>query len=174
MSIVGVDTDGILRNIVNTCIETYERIYHEKSSVTHDTFHHWAIKDNLPKVENDYKFFMDNAYYIFECASKYKGADKLLKDLKKQGHHVAIVTHQFKGLENYTLNWFKRVGLDYDSIHFAKDKSTVKMQYLIDDGLHNLYRVERHGVKPICVAQPWNTKYKGKRLNLEDVISEIR
>jgi 5'(3')-deoxyribonucleotidase len=75
---------------------------------------------------------------IFEDAKPYeKNVSEIIENFQKNNYTIHIVTHQFKGLEKYTINWLYKHKIPYDYITFAKDKNVVKGDYLIDDRLKN-------------------------------------
>jgi len=167
---IGIDIDGICRDMVTPAIQIYKKDYDEFSDITYNKWTKWAMKDNLPKVEKDYEFFYKYAKQLFLFAPMYDNVKFTLNEIKHSGHTIAIVTHQLPGLEKYTLNWLRKNRLPYDSLHFTKDKSIVKLDLLVDDGIHNLEKVQH----PLCLDRPWNQEYKGPRIkSLEEMLKYL-
>jgi uncharacterized HAD superfamily protein len=157
--IIGVDVDGVLRDIITPVIKVYKKEYDYECIVTHNTFYKWRLYDNLPKITNDVAFFKKYSDYIFGSGQYYVQRKDLIKKLIKLGHKVIIVTNQIQGLESLTLDWLNKNSIHYDSIYFVKenkDKFLIKMNYIIDDNLETINMAEKYGVKAICISQAWN------------------
>jgi 5'(3')-deoxyribonucleotidase len=170
---LAIDIDGVCRNMITPAINIYKRDFDPNSTVTYNTWEKWAVKDNLPKIKNDYQFFYKYAKELFLDAPIYPGTKEALMKLRKQGHYIAIVTHQLKNLEHYTAQWVNKHKLQYDSLHFTKDKAKVDIDFLVDDNPINLNRVFEKFRNPICFEQPWNSNYYGLKIKSLDELVEM-
>jgi len=124
----------------------------------------------MPRIKNTYDFYVKNAQRIFEFGAVEDGTRELIEKLKRRECHIALVSHQFRGAEHYSTKWLERNDIYYDSLHFTKDKNLVNTDVLLDDCPANLIRHKN----PVCMNQPWNQEYKGKRIRkLEELLDII-
>ena len=162
-----IDIDGVMRNMAIKAIQTYQCFYDPHTKLTHDDITAYDFRNVMPMIKDLGEFFIQHANNLFYEAPPYPGAIEFVKDLKKDGYNISIVTHQLKETERYTLGWITEHHMPYDSIHFSKDKSMVKGKLLIDDCVDNLEKCVNNSLV-VCLNQPWNQDWKGDRVNSYD------
>jgi len=62
------------------------------------------------------------------------------------------------------MNWLRKHGFKYDTIHFTKDKTIVKGDVTVEDNLENLIECS-WDENVVCFAQNWNKGFSGFRTN---------
>lgn len=170
---IGIDVDGVLRDIMTPIINHYNKTYQQKIKI-HDITN-WNFDQFFPHMPDVYKYaFYENARSTFVDSQPYDGAVNFMKKIH-QKYQVWIITHQYKGNEILTLEWLNKHDIPFHSIAFTPSKSDVGCHVLIDDAPHNLERFtnssNRHA---ICFRQPWNAEWTGKYVNgFDDLFTEI-
>lgn len=169
-----LDVDSVLRNMVDKAIQVYNCFYDSNSNLIHSDIVDYDFRKQMPLIADLNQFFKAHAENVFYNARPYDGAIDFVKNLKKDGHDIHIVTNQLPGTEKYTLEWLMENQVPYKSLHFAKDKTILNGDMLIDDYVSNLEKCT-NGVTPICVNQPWNQQWEGIRMyNYEQLRGYIR
>lgn len=95
--------------------------------------------------------------------------------LKEDGHTLKIVTSRSdaicskryetkRDIQRQTISSLDFYDVEYDELHFVKDKSSVRMDILFDDAPHQLDKVQTVGVHPVCITTSHNTKYQGVKV----------
>ena len=157
---IKLDVDGVLRDCVTPLLDIYNKKHDD--NVKYSEIKSWDIGQYLKKDEEYKNYFTKYPEQIFRDSPMYNpDTASILKSIQEK-YKIHITTHQFKGLENYTVEWLHKNNIPYDYISFAKDKNVVKGNILIDDGVHNLDG--DLGEVQICYSQPWNTEWKGLRV----------
>ena len=162
--IIKLDVDGVLKDMVTPSIQIYKEYYDSRDNTVYDDIKVYNMSIAMPGITDFYKFFMEHGKYIFGEAKPYDGAVDFVKELKKQGHTIAITTNQIRGLEKYTIKWLQQYHIPYDSLHYSKDKSLIKGDLLIDDCIDNLLSCKDQEFVA-CFSQPWNQEWTGLRFN---------
>jgi len=166
-----LDIDGVQRDIVTTCIQIYKEYYDPKDTTVHSDIQVFDLSVKMPLITDKYKFFTENAKYIFGEAKPYDGALDFVKELDAISN-IHIVTNQIKGTEKYTIDWLEQYKIPYKSLHFTDYKHIVKGDILIDDYIDNLIGFTG---TPICYSQCWNKGFDGIRMDsYEEIINYIR
>lgn len=92
-------------------------------------------------------------------------APHYLADWRAQGHKVKIVTARghlvedqvFRGVVLFdTARWLKKNRIEYDSLHFVRDKTEVPMDVLIDDSPDHLEGCWFEGARAVVMDRPYN------------------
>lgn len=78
--------------------------------------------------------------YIFRVGKPFEGAKYVLEKLQDEGHSIHIITHRFFGSLSHssTEAWLNNNEIPFDTLTFAKDKSIVGVDLLLDDLDKNL------------------------------------
>jgi len=171
---IGIDCDDVLRDFVPKCLEIYNKKYNTNATLEQVT--EWTFDNVMPEIKDKIEFFLTNAKELFYDTTPRKDFINLPYYLKEHGHDVAIVTHQLKGIEDYTCQWLKKYNVPYDSLHFSNDKSLINLDVLVDDGLHNLNNLNHKKTMGLCVERPWNNNNRWEGIyvnNTDDVFTVI-
>lgn len=164
-----VDVDGVLRDFVGSVIDTVK--LHKGLDAKDRSEWKWRIEDNYENLPDDFdigKFVFDNGnvtYNIMSTASPYSGN---LDALQQMGDEflIAIVSSQPNPIcQKATVQWLDQYNVEYNSLHFTKDKTIVWGEYLIDDNLDNLRNFEESSEHrtSIAIDRPWNQEWLGYR-----------
>lgn len=176
---IAVDIDGVLRDFVGQVNKVYEEDFPGDTTPLPVTA--WDMHQFYPLGQRDPKAFWNwvfkrRGFSIFKYASPYTGSREMLDELRKQGHHICLLTTQPPGNESLTCDWLKIEGVTYDSLIFSREKGMFEYDILLDDGVHNLEKVTK-GL-PVCFDQPWNQEWKGVRVKsyqgFLDVVEQLQ
>lgn len=157
-----IDCDGVLRDIVSKTLEIYKREVDPKSKSEYFDVDTYDMKKAMPLVNvTDFFYRSWRAEEIFTESKPYEKdiVETLLKLQKEFRIHIA--SHQYKGNEQYTINWLEKYSIPYDSITFTPDKSIIKADFIVDDYPKNLESICKDSCLPILMDQPWN-RYTGE------------
>lgn len=166
--IIRVDVDGVLRDIITPTLKIYRQFYNESKIIKPGHIKEFNLNRYLPEVNNWENFFVAFGNEIFLKGLPYPGATSFMKKLNKH-FDIAIVSHQFRGVEMYTTSWLQYYQIPYNHIVFTKDKEIINSDILIDDAIHNLEKAKI----PICIKRPWNQDWTGKRYTLRQAVSAL-
>lgn len=90
----------------------------------------------------------------------------LIAELRRAGNTIHIVTNRFSGksysAQEATAYFFKKVGIEYDSLTFAKDKTIVKTDVFLEDHTKNYDDLTAAGVETFLVDRPYNQDGPGE------------
>lgn len=172
---IGIDIDDTLFPFVNGLVTylnkyTWKNIKFEEIH-TFDILSLWEIKieelKNIIKENNLYQdwiisnnilntlsFLIDNNYEIIFITSRF--------------------TYQNYNTEKYTKEWLKNHNLNY-KVYFSKNKwktcEELKIDYFIDDWLHNILNVLEISkeTKTFLIDKPWNRLKEEEKLKLSEL-----
>ena len=170
--IINLDIDGVIRDMVTPSIQAYKEQFDKHCKLKHDDIEKYDFRIHMPLITDTYKFLKDNKTQLFLNAKPYIGALEFVDFLKMAGHEIQIVTNQVRGTEDSTLQWLLEYHVPYTSLHFAKNKNSVKGDILIDDCIDNLIVADK---KVVCVDRPWNKEWDGnKAYNYNDIYNYLK
>lgn len=152
-----VDIDDTISNFGEILVKELNKIYH--TSFTKEDMNNWEwLKNNFknPWIPTESKEFWDKITID-------ENAINCLEKLVKNGEEVYLVTASFpsdtlgykirKTLENFNEKYIKK-----ENVIVCYDKSLIKGDIRIDDGIHNLYKDSLN----ILLTQPWNKYFNEK------------
>jgi len=167
---IGVDVDGVLRNIFPAMAKAYFKNGGHKYWRFKD-FKDYDITKYMDLVNGKEAFFRENAEEIFHNAKMTKYANWI--NCIPEKHQVSIVTSQFRGLEDLTIDWLKENGIAYDAIYFTWRKNLILVDALVDDYPVNLDMMKDSVVK-VCYDAPYNRRWEGIRTkNMKDFVENV-
>ena len=156
-----VDIDDTISNFGEVLVEELNNIY--DTSFTEEDMNNWEwLKDNFknPWIPTESKEFWDKITID-------KNAINCLEKLVEKGEEVYLVTASFpsdtlgykirKTLENFNEKY-----INEENIIVCYNKSLIKGDIRIDDGIHNLYK----GDLNILLTQPWNKSFNVYKSNI--------
>ena len=140
---LGIDLDTTLNNLNEVWLSRYNEEYKDdlKSYATWDIHKHVKEEcgDNIFKYLHEPKFFYnldirDKARSVFEYLSSY--------------FEIYIVTAYTADTCVDKVEWVKKhlPNFNYKNIIFCNDKSVLNLDYLIDDGHHNILGFKQTGI----------------------------
>lgn len=165
---VGLDLDGVVFSYVNNIREEVRAWQLAKGLEAPEIIH--ARLDDPTSLEiwkmylrwgiNDEEFLEINRIAAAE-GRLYRGPIEpgwieALTKLRDQGHSVHIVTARFEGAPGPTSEWLIEHEVPHDALTFAKDKSKLGLDLLIDDRHENIRDWVATGRPGILYSQPWN------------------
>lgn len=163
---IGVDLDGVMfdytENITRFILDSLAEV------APHDTAKRDLILDTPPSQWHFYRDwgYTDEEFVAFNqqaaAAGKlYRGGIEpgwvtTLGKLKAAGHSVHIITARFEGAPGPTADWLIQHEVPHDALTFAKDKSKLGLDVLIDDRHENIADWVATGAPGILYDKPWN------------------
>lgn len=163
---IGVDVDGVLRDIHRRLIEVYLKYYPKHKVGPIEQWHTYDISPYFPIGRGLYKFwFEDHPDEIYLQSKPYRGAVKFIQSLR-QNNEVVIVTKQpSEHTKKLTEEWLIINNIENHGILHAQDKGIFEGDMLLDDSTKNLEDIlETKSAIPVCFNQPWNRDWKGLRV----------
>lgn len=171
---IAVDVDGTTLNLMKVFLEIYNLDYHD--TLTEDAITSWDITQLLkPEARSTFiQYFEDpSLYYAIE---PYPYALEAVKLLKFLGHRVVFATSSTVGASGAKYKKLKELGFldDLNDYMEVKDKSLIRANFLIDDGMHNILAFKSGA--SILIERPWNCheNHSPKVKNWEEVATLFR
>lgn len=171
-----VDVDDVLRALCRNMIRIYNKEFHD--NMMDKDLKIYLVDKSFPRVKDIYGnaaewFFQTNGHELFYGSEAIEGAVDALKRLRKYGT-VQIVTKQWS-TENKidTLRWLDKVGAEYDSVSFVKDKSVVCCDVFIDDYHENFINCGGDDTIGIIINRPYNENIDLEKLKERTNFSKI-
>jgi 5'(3')-deoxyribonucleotidase len=169
---LAIDIDGVLRDFVsqvNTVFDHYHPDGWRKPVIRYDLPEFYSIGRGIYDL-----VFKEDPQSVYVLAPVYRGAKKMLEDLKEDGHTIIIATSQpNKEVLKHTLAWLNLNEIPYDEFYCAlnlSSKANIKADVLLDDYIKHLK--EFPGIS-VCYAQPWNTEWKSRKVNTYQKFVEL-
>ena len=164
MATFKIDIDGVLRDILSTMCEIYNREFN--TNLTKDDVKYYKVDLAFPLVKerlgySAVTYFFDiHADEIFLQSDMIKNVDIAMKKLRDAGHYVMLVSYQRSYYNRRdTLEWLWDWNIKYDDICFTNKKYLIDADYFIDDNLEFLVDQKLHDngkTKCICINAPYN------------------
>lgn len=156
--IIGVDIDGVIRDIHTPTLQWWE----EQSGIkkTLDDIKGWNIATWLGVNPDEHDWFY-KAWFseqsIFLWSKPIPGAIAGLRKLSEE-NEILLITSQHGATKLMTVKWvMDHIAAEgYDAIILTSNKDLIKTDVLIDDAPHNLLG-HPAGIK-LLYDQPWNRK----------------
>lgn len=163
---VGVDLDDVCYSFIKAFIHfLVEFKGYDPDKLPHPT--RWEFHEDWGMTLDEWlKLFAEgvDAGVIFLHGEPFEGAIEAINRLRTNGHTIHIVTHRTVGdraVQN-TMEWLQRVGLHYDSLTFAKDKTVIKTDVFIEDNIDNFEALWEAGTEAYLINRPHNENYDTK------------
>ena len=174
---IGIDLDGVCypieHDFVDMIRENIDPTYTADKITTWKFYHDLGLSDaEFNKIFS--KWINEGRAYIGQ--DPYPGVNDAIWKLHKMGHNLHVVTHrEVQNAETscmlLTHAWLAKQGWPLKSVTIAADKAIIRTDIFIDDGVHNLERLEEVSVaatgvsNAVCMSRPWNDRWKGLRVN---------
>jgi len=158
--IIAVDVDGVIVDLVTPWLRRYNLDYND--DLTPESIQDWEV-DKFVKIEcgeRIYKYIENPDIYYEALPIK----DSLwgVNILRSIGIRVVFLTVSANGTQGRKFKWlydnsfFMNDSNPLDNYIECKDKSLIRADILLDDGVHNIKSFIGKGV---LFTQPWNRKY---------------
>lgn len=175
MARVGVDLDGVLYPF-----EDELRKYLGKPDLPAAT--QWDFYEEWGLTRGEFVELCEEALrdkHLFYKGFPYLGTIEQVDRLMAAGHEVVFITNRAfisvdecrKATESWLTNWWTD---DRWELHLVADKTTVPVDYMIDDNEDNFMAMREAGVNAFLCARPWNIYAKqGQRGTLEQYVDLV-
>ena len=182
MKKIGIDIDGVLRDVsfsINKVFKTYYPEYITNDPQYNYDFPHirMPLKEKLNIIFNEYP------EDVFLKAKPYLGAVSQFNFLKKWGNSnnikLVCVTNQETHLISLSYLWLGKYNFAFEELHITKNKSSIGLDYLIDDDVSKNYEDWINCGNPeknfFLMDRDWNKEKKvTNRINkITDIIKLI-
>jgi len=140
-----------------------------RNAITHmytTTFHNW-------NEEEERNFFKKYYEKILKEVQPRKYAAEVIKQWKKQGHKIYLITARFRfdtfNVEEETKKWLEENGIVYDELIInAEDKVKVaqnkKINVFIDDSIKNCRDMAESGIRTFIMDTIINFKFEDEKI----------
>lgn len=102
------------------------------------------------------------------------GAKEAFDLLRSAGHTIHIVTDRSfgsgEGSPGATRAWLAAHGLEFDSLTFARDKTLVKVDVMVEDKIENYDALVDAGVLMFLIDRPWNHRENDTRNRVSGIL----
>ena len=153
MLTIAIDMDDVLADLVPKWLSVYNKEW-DDNLVKEDLLEWDITKFVKPECRDKvYEIIMRDGFYAdLDIIS---GAQEGVNALQEMGYNICIASASPKPAYTDKHNWIKKhfPTINTDNIIFTKNKSLVKADLLLDDGIHNLESFT--GFK-VLFATPWN------------------
>jgi hypothetical protein len=186
---VGFDLDGVLYNYSDSVYATMQlpeiNLGHLwKSGPTKkpywNYFEDWSKPDGTRYTFEEYRKIVDygaDKGIVFGPGFFRPGARDAVSSIRDLGHEVIFLTDRFFGTDptnshRNTYKAFEDEGIEYDEIHFTKDKCSVQIDTMVEDKLENYDALIDASVPTWLINRPWNEIPGGDARNRIDDVSD--
>lgn len=184
---VGFDLDGVLYNYSDSvyatmCLPEIDLGHLWKSGPTPKSFWNyyedWKNEDGTPWTFAQYKRVVDYGVdkgIVFGPGFFRPNARETVERIAKMGHEIIFATDRFFGSDptNSHRNTYEAMeaeGIEYDELHFTKDKTSVKLDTMVEDKLDNYDALVAAGTPTWLINRAWNEVEKGDaRMRIPDI-----
>ena len=158
---IGIDVDGVLRNLYDKLIEIYLR---ENPSEWCKPLQEWKsyyLKDNFSNGEDIYSFLWDSGHSqeIYLKAPSFPGIDII--DQMHQENEIEIITSQPNNrTAQYTLHWIRSMKIPYHGLHFTHDKCSIDCDVYVEDSPEHIHDMLHCGKQVVVIDYGYNKNGK--------------
>lgn len=154
MKRIGLDLDSTLNNLTDVWIELYNKDYNDNLKYFSNWDNHNDVKPECGKKIYDY-LHKPNLFYELDIID---GARETVEFLSKH-YELYIVTAYIPETCVDKVNWVRKYlpNFNISNIVFLNKKNILELEYLIDDGPHNIEEFKGTG---IVYDRPYN-RYLG-------------
>jgi len=165
---VGLDSDGVLYKFFSVYNEHLASLGHEVEVESHPEV--WDYFTKYGYTAEEFCSHMDDlvdSKKLFWQGELYDdNIPDYIRHMRAAGNTIHIVTNRFSGKqlssEEATKHFFESVGIEYDSLTFTKDKTSVPTDIFLEDNLKNYDALEAVGVEAYLVDRPYNQNGPGE------------
>lgn len=161
---IGIDVDNVVLDFTGRFIDCF---YQETGFILdRDEIDDWDFQDYINrKYQNSIdkeivNKMLFNGKLITDMEYKLRSREAILEMSKNNNIEIVFVTALEKELSHIRKAWFDENFKDIDyELHFETKKSNIKIDYLIDDGVHNLDELSKYipFENCLCIKEPYNS-----------------
>ena len=154
MSVIAVDMDCVLNNLMNKTLEIYNAQSGKNIQMSDLTSYNFYDCLNKKDAEGIVKLFKNKA--MWDSLTPIEGSREGLRKLVEMGHRVYIVTATVSENWPWKIAWIKKYFpfFNTDNIVRMMDKSLFKCDIMIEDYYEQL--INNRLCHKICLDYPWN------------------
>lgn len=164
-----LDFDEVINTMVHHWVNTLNCVY--GTSVNFDDVSEWDMHKAFPALTEDEIYNPLHLQTFWNGVKIMPGAKEGIQALLTQGHEIYIVTSAHPDTIKWKAKWLQRElqEIPWSNVIVSNNKSLIKGDILVDDGLHNLY--EGSYIK-VLFDKPWNRNVDKSKLT--DIIHRVR
>ena len=155
-----VDADGVLENLSEEWVKCLNEKY--GTCVRYEDLREWDMTKAFPTLTKEQVIEPEQSEELYGRLKPLKDAPEYLKRLIDDGHKVYVVTATpYKIIKAKIETVFRKYYpfLDWNSFIITSDKSMIRGDVLIDDGIHNLTCGE---YKKLLFTAPYNRDHNAE------------
>lgn len=177
----GFDIDEILCDFVPTLISTTNEYFGTNVRIEDMTDYYISIFLGIEKEEMDPVMNILGRYEnVIRLPALIEGIS-LVKELKREGNFIALVTARGEDLREATLTWLEDHSVPYDELRFTNHETKeavakeLNLDCFIEDNPRHGNPVAEIGIPVFMPRYPWNRdKQLHKNITLVNNCTEIR
>ena len=148
-----LDFDEVINIMVQHWVDTLNCVY--GTSVKFEDVNEWDMHKEFPALTEDEIYNPLHLQTFWNGVEIMPGAKEGIQALLAQGHDIYIVTSAHPDTIKWKAKWLQRElpEIPWSHVIVASNKSLIKGDILVDDGLHNLY--DGSYIK-VLFDKPWN------------------
>lgn len=160
---VGIDVDNVVLDFTESFIECfYNRtgITMNREEINDWNFKNYIDKKYQGKIDGEIANQMIlSGEIISDMKYKLRSKEAIIAMNNNKNIEIVFITALHSDLIKVRENWFNKnlKGIDYE-LHFESKKSNIQVDYLIDDGVHNLDELVKYipFENCLCIKEPYN------------------
>ena len=144
--IIAVDQDWVLSKLTEKWVKTYNTIFNDNLQI--EDIKCWNISNYVKPEAKDYMLNILNLHKFYRDLTVTSDSQRVLEKLSKE-YEIIIVTDPFTRMSfKSKYDWLKEnfPFVPTKNYVFTGNKSIIKADYLIDDGIHNLEGFQGYGL----------------------------
>ncbi len=163
-----LDFDEVINSMTHHWVNTLNCVY--GTSVNFEDVSEWDMQKAFPTLTEDEIYNPLHLQSFWNGVEIITGAKEGIQKLLSEGHEIYIVTSAHPDTIKWKAEWLQRElpEIPWSHVIVASNKSLVKGDILVDDGLHNLY--EGSYIK-VLFDKPWNRNVDKSKLT--DIIHRV-
>ena len=169
---IGIDIDNVVLDFTQKFIDCFYEDFNIK--LDRDEIDSWDIQSSIDKKFNNsmekdlVTKMLFSGRLVSDMEYKPLSLETILDMNKNTNIEIVFVTALEKELSHIRKAWFEENLKDVKyELHFEHVKSKIPMDYLIDDGVHNLDELSKHIPYDncLCIIEPYNKDCRYKKFN---------
>lgn len=178
---IGFDLDGVCELFAPTVWKTMIAMGYVPEGTPCPEVYNWHFfrKPEWGSLSN--KAFIEVCNYgvdnghIFNSETTMEHSQEVMNSLYDAGFTIVIVTDRSFGANDgklsreNTLRFLERHEYKYHEIYFTAEKTTVDLDYMVDDKVENFVALREAGVKCYLFDQPWNQHIDAGNYRIESL-----
>ena len=165
---IGIDIDNVVLDFTGKFVECFEE--RTKIKLDRDEIDNWNIQDFINRKYNGkvsgniFNEIHLEGVIVTDMNFKEKSKEALIEMHENKNIEIVFITALEEELAHIRKDWFKENLsniIDYE-LHFETNKSKIKIDYLIDDGVHNLDELSQYipFENCLCIKETYNKDCK--------------